>query len=65
LTGINLIFTDGLENEIIFGRKTEVDEPGIVMVSNDEGIKDISNIRFAVCELGFFPQKAYYTIKIN
>ena len=52
------------ENEIIFGYKTKWDQPGIILITNDEGIKDKNNVRLTVIDIGFFPEKAYYMIKI-
>ena len=62
---LELYSSNKLSNEIIFGKKTRIDMPGMVLITNEEGLKNKSDIRFAVCELGFFPNKVYYTIKIN
>ena len=61
----SVIESEGLDNEIIFGYKTGVDMPGIVVITNEEGLSDNENIRIAVVDLGFFPEKSYYRIKIN
>lgn len=53
------------EDEIIFGYKTRIDQPGIVLATNEDGIKDKSKIRLAVFDIGFFPKNAYYRLKIK
>jgi len=57
--------SSNLDNEIIFGYKTKMDQPGIVVISNEEGLKDNKNLRIAITDLGFFPDKCYYKIKIS
>lgn len=61
----NIIKCDILENEIIFGNKNKVDEPGIILLTNEEGISDINHIKIAVESLGFFPEKTYNVIKLT
>lgn len=64
--GIDYIFeTEKLDNEIIFGCKTEIDEPGIILITNEEGLQDKDNIRFALTDIGFYPEKSYYKIKLE
>ena len=60
----NAIYSKYLTDEILFGKKTLIDEPGYVIVSNDEYLKDFSSIKMKLISLGFYPNKAYYTIKI-
>jgi hypothetical protein len=61
----DIIETEFLENEIIFGYKTEIDEPGLVLISNEEGLKDKNNIRLQVYDIGFYPQKSYCLLNIK
>ena len=63
--GIGARYSDNISNEIIFGKKTSVEESGIVLISNEEGLSDKNNLRFAFTDIGFFPEKNYYIIKIN
>lgn len=60
-----IIETEYLQNEIIFGYKTEIDEPGILIVTNENGLKDKNNLRFSVVSIGFFPDKSYCLLKID
>jgi len=57
--------TEYLENEIIFGYKTEIDEPGIVLVTNQEGLIDKRKIKLGLYDIGFYPQKSYCLLKIK
>ena len=59
------IETEYLVDEAYFGYKVEVDEPGIVLVTNEDGLKDKTNIRFGIIDIGFFPDKMYYKMKIS
>ena len=61
----SIIKTDKIENEILFGYKTNFDEAGIVVITNEEGLKDNKNIRIGVSDLGFFPAKRYFRIKFK
>ena len=63
--GYDITINDKTENEIIFGYKTQIDQPGIILVTNEEGLKDNKNIRIAVTDLGFHPENVYFKIKIN
>ena len=63
-TKCNVVYSSFLTDEVIFGYKTKVDHPGIVLVSNEDNLKDIENIRYGLFELGFFPGKSYNIIKI-
>lgn len=60
-----ITISNHLEDEIIFGVKNGADEPGLVFLSNDEGLSDTKNIRFIMADLGFFPHNCYYIIKIH
>lgn len=57
--------TEYLENEIIFGYKTEIDEPGIVLITNQEGLIDKHKIKLGLYDIGFYPQKSYCLLKIK
>jgi hypothetical protein len=61
----DIAITDKIENEIIFGYKTKVDQPGIILITNEEGLKDNKNIKIAISDLGFHPENAYFKIKIQ
>ena len=63
--GYDITINNKTENEIIFGYKTKGDQPGIVLITNEDGLKDNKNIRVAVSALGYYPEKAYFKIKIN
>jgi hypothetical protein len=53
------------DNLVIFGYKTKVDQPGIVLVTNKEGIKHKNKIRLTVNDIGYHSNKAYYVLKIK
>jgi len=53
------------DNEIYFGYKTDIDEPGIILITNENALKDKTNIRIGMFDIGFFPGKSYYKIQIN
>jgi hypothetical protein len=59
------IETEHLKEHIYFGYKTDFDEPGIVLVTNEDAIKDKNNLRISLIDIGFFPNKMYYKQKIN
>lgn len=65
IDGYETTETEYLENEIIFGYKTEIDEPGIVLVTNQEGLIDKQKIKLGLIDIGFFPQKSYCLLKIK
>lgn len=54
-----------IEDEIIFGFVSTTDQPGVIGISDDENLKDFNNIRFAITDIGFFPEIPYFKIKIN
>lgn len=58
------IESEFLQDEIIFGYKTEVDEPGIVLITNNDGVTDKDNITMVVPDIGFFPERSYRRLKI-
>jgi len=64
-TDYSLNESNHIENEIIFGYKTKINQPGIIIISNEEGLKDNKNIRYAITDLGFHPEKVYFKIKIK
>jgi hypothetical protein len=61
----NLNTSSKIENEIIFGYKTGIDQPGFILLTNEDGLKDNKDIKFAITGLGFYPESAYFKIKIN
>ena len=63
--GYNINKTDELEDEIIFGYKTDIDRPGIILITNEKGIEDYDNLRMCFVGIGFYPGKQYYKMKIN
>ena len=63
--GYNITVNDNTENEIIFGYKTKIDQPGIILITNEEGLKDNKNIRIAISDLGLHPENVYFKIKIK
>lgn len=60
----NIIETKHLKDEIYFGYKTDIDEPGIVLVTNEDGIKDKNKLRIGLIDIGFFPNKMFYKLKM-
>ncbi len=65
LDDYKIIKSKELKNEIIFGYKTKMDMPGIVMFSNEGGLEDNNNLRFGCVDIGFYPGRQYYKIKLN
>lgn len=63
--GYDTTETEYLENEIIFGYKTEIDEPGIVLITNHEGLIDKHKIKLGLYDIGFYPKKSYCLLKIK
>ena len=51
-------------NEIIFGRKARCSS-GFYLSSNDKGLSNIKNIRYAIYDVGLNPIENYYLIKIK
>lgn len=52
------------KDEIIFGYKTKIDQPGIILITNEDGVKDKNKIRLGVMDIGSFANRAYYILKI-
>ena len=65
INGYETTETEYLENKIIFGYKTEIDEPGIVLITNKEGLIDKKEIKLSLYDIGFYPQKSYSLLKIK
>jgi hypothetical protein len=61
----NIINSDILINELIIGYKNETDEPGIVFLANENSFIDKKDSRFAITDIGFFPEKQYKIINIK
>jgi hypothetical protein len=61
---INVVSSKYLTDKVIVGKKTLIDEPGILLVSNDEGLADKMNIRFGLMTLGHHPEDSYEIIKL-
>jgi len=61
---IPIIISEYLNDEIIFGYKTNIDQPGIIVATNENALNDKNNIKIALIDIGMFPEKAYYIIKI-
>jgi hypothetical protein len=68
-----LLINENLENDIIiFGKKTEVDKPGVVAIiqvdENDNIIYNVENnelnLKANMFDIGFFPEKCYFTAKL-
>ena len=53
------------DNEIIIGYKTNIDEPGLIIITNKEALSDEKNIRLGLFDIGFYPYKSYYMIKLK
>ena len=49
---------------VIFGRKTDLDENGIFLVTNENGLSDLSNIRIAISDYNDNTPTPYCRIKI-
>jgi hypothetical protein len=64
IDGYDVIETKYLQTEIIFGYKTEINEPGILIITNEDGLKDKNNLRLSLIDIGFFPDKSYCLLKI-
>ena len=64
-SGIPIIISKYLDNEIIVGYKTQVDQPGIIAITNENALIDKNKIQIAITDIGFFPEKAYYILKIK
>ena len=65
LQNISVIVSEYLDNKIIIGYKTQVDQPGIIVITNENGLSDKNNIQIAIIDIGFYPEKAYYILKIT
>ena len=65
LQNISVIVSEYLDNKIIIGYKTQVDQPGIIVITNENGLSDKNNIQIAIIDIGFYPEKAYYILKIK
>jgi hypothetical protein len=61
----HIIKTDKLKTEFIVGVKTDIDEPGVVVMTNEEGLSNPEKIKYAITDLGFFPEKSYLKLKFK
>ena len=66
--------TDDLEDGvIILGKKTEIDKPGVIAIiqvdENNDIIYTVENnvlkIKASIFDIGFFPEKCYFTTKLD
>lgn len=71
---IECVSSDFIEEDtIIFGKKTDMDKPGllaIIMVDENDDIiytveKNILNLKGCIYDIGFFPEHCYFTSKIE
>ncbi|MCK9416169.1 hypothetical protein M0Q97_05875 [Candidatus Dojkabacteria bacterium] len=53
------------DNIVILGFKTKIDQPGIILVTNKNGIKNKNKIQLLVDIIGYFPNKMYFILKIK
>lgn len=61
----HIIKTDKLKTEFIVGVKTDINEPGVVIMTNEEGLSNPEKIKYAITDLGFFPEKSYLKLKFK
>jgi len=63
---VHILVSKYLENNtIILGLKSKIDQPGVVLVTNKNGIKNKNKIQLLVNSIGFFPNKMYFILKIK
>lgn len=62
---IPVVISEYLDNEIICGYKTKIEQPGIIVITNEDGLSDKNNVKIAITDIGFYPENAYYRLKIN
>jgi hypothetical protein len=59
LNGFNVFKTSYIkEDEIIFGYRTDSNEPGITIFYNEDTLDD-DEIRLTISEIGYFPSASY------
>jgi hypothetical protein len=58
---IKLIVDNSVGNKILLGRKSKLDQPGLIYLINDSNKE---NIHAAISELGWFPQHNFMTVNI-
>ena len=63
---VHILASEYLEdNTVILGFKTKIDQPGIILITNKNGVKNKNKIQLLVNSIGFFPNKMYYILKIK
>jgi hypothetical protein len=53
------------DNTVILGFKSKIDQPGVVLITNKNGVKNKNKIQLLVNSIGFFPNKMYFVLKIK
>lgn len=65
IVGYDVIETKYLENEIIFGYKSRINDPGIVLCTNNDMLSDKNNLKMSLVDVGYYPERAYCLLNIS
>lgn len=63
--GYDVIESKYLENEIIFGYKSRINEPGIILCTNNDALSDKNNLKISFIDIGYYPERTYCLLNIS
>lgn len=65
IEGYDVIETKYLENEIIFGYKSKINDPVVILCTNNDALLNKNDIKLCFVNCGFYPERTYCLLNIS